>query len=376
MLASWDAEKFMTISVPGRVNLIGEHIDYHNLAVLPMAIQRKVSITFGPCRKRQIRAVSNGYPPREFSMDELAAFPPGDWGNYLKAAVQLIAQRWTLTNGIDASVASDLPLAAGLSSSSALMTGIALALLRANEIDPTVRELMELLPEGEQFVGTRGGGMDHAAVLASQTGSALLVQFSPFQFEPIAIPVDWTFIVAHSLTIAEKSGSAKLEYNSRRTAGVNALKELGLPSYRAALDLHCPAQLADLAASLGDPERDAFLHVAGEAERVRLAVKALRDKEIKDFGQLLVASHASLRDRLKVSNGALDKLVDCAMDGGALGARLTGAGFGGCAIILCKMAERENVCSYLIEHFYANRPGFSPADHLLVAEPSSGALFA
>jgi len=366
----------MTISVPGRVNLIGEHIDYHDLPVLPMAIQRQVSVTFEPRRERTIRASSRGYPPREFSLDEPAPFPPGDWGNYLKAAVQLIAHRWTLTRGIHACVDSNLPLAAGLSSSSALMTGIALALLRANDIYPSVGELMELLPEGEQFVGTRGGGMDHAAVLASQPGSALLIHFSPFRFEPIPIPSDWTFIVAHSLTVAEKSGSAKLEYNARRAAGLNALRKLGFPSYRAALDRHCPSQLADLAASLPESERDAFLHVTAEADRVKHAVTALRANRIRDFGDLLVASHANLRDRLRVSNAALDELVDCAMDGGALGARLTGAGFGGCAIILCNMADRDNVCAHLIEHFYAKHPGFSAAEHLLVAEPSSGALSA
>ena len=115
------------ISVPGRVNLIGEHIDYHNLPVLPMAIQRRVSITFQNRGDALIQATSPGYAERRFSLSDAAPFASGDWGNYLKAAVQMIRRRWTLAHGIDAAISSDLPIAAGLSSSSALLTGFALA---------------------------------------------------------------------------------------------------------------------------------------------------------------------------------------------------------------------------------------------------------
>ena len=361
------------ISVPGRVNLIGEHIDYHDLPVLPMAIQRRVSITFQNRNDRLIHATSPGYRERQFSLADPALFAPGDWGNYLKAAVQMIGRRWTLAHGIDAAVTSDLPVAAGLSSSSALLTGFALALLRANGIQPPISELMELLPEGEQFVGTRGGGMDHAAVLASQAGCALLVQFAPFKFEPIPIPQGWAFLVAHSLTVAEKSGGVKAEYNARRTAGLNALQALGFPSFRAALEAGCPEKLAS---DLTGDGRAAFLHVTSEAQRVDLAVEALRNNNIERFGELLSASHASLRDRLRVSNTALDELVECAVQAGALAARLTGAGFGGCAIILCRSSELDCIRERLTETFYRQRPGFDPANHLLTTEPSPGAVSA
>ncbi len=364
----------MTISVPGRVNLIGEHIDYHNLPVLPMAIQRRVSIDFESRNDRTIQAESWDYPPRSFDIDENEPFSSGDWGNYLKAAVQLLARRWTLTRGLTATISSDLPLAAGLSSSSALMTGIALALLCVNEIHPTIGELMELLPDGEQFVGTRGGGMDHAAVLASQAGCALLVHFTPFKFEPIPIPPGWTFIVAHSLTVARKSGPNKAEYNSRRTAGLNALSKLKLPSYHVALD--CNLDSNNHLSSLPADERHAFLHVTSEAKRVASAITALRNNQIEEFGELLSASHASLRDHLRVSHPALDDLVDCALAAGALGARLTGAGFGGCAIVLCNTAHAESVSAGLVDSFYARCPDFVPSSHLIVAEPSAGALSA
>jgi galactokinase len=371
--APWDAGKFMTISVPGRVNLIGEHIDYHDLPVLPMAIQRRVSITFDERRDPMIQASSHGYDMREFALSEGEPFPPGDWGNYLKAAAQLVTRRWYLSRGLNAAIESDLPVAAGLSSSSALMTGVALALLRVNDIKPTFEDLMELLPDGEQFVGTRGGGMDHAAVLASHAGSALLLRFAPLKIKPIQVPPGWAFIVAHSLTVAEKSGPAKEQYNSRRIAGMNALRKLGLCAYQEAvsrdLGKHDVSQLSE-------DERGAFLHVTSEAKRVEAAETALRNNRLEEFGCLLSASHASLRDQLRVSNPALDELVECALACGALGARLTGAGFGGCAILLCRRSDRERVSKELIQHFYAGRADFVPGQHLIFAEPSAGALSA
>ncbi len=362
----------MTITVPGRVNLIGEHIDYHHLPVLPIAIERRVSFSFEPRSDRSIQAESQGYPPRRFPLDAADPFAPGDWGNYLKAAVQLIGRRWPLTRGLDLSIHSNLPLAAGLSSSSALMTGAALALLYVNDVEPSIEELMQLLPEGEQFVGTRGGGMDHAAVLAAQAGCALLVRFAPFEFEAIPIPQGWAFLVAHSLIVAEKSGAAKAEYNARRTDGLDALQKLGLASYRQALDRPLPSasQLTGFSAN----QRDAFVHVTSEAQRVESAVTALRNNQIEHFGQLLSSSHASLRDHLRVSHPALDELVECALAAGALGARLTGAGFGGCAVILCRTSNRESVAAKLVKSFYADRPGFNLANHLIFAEPSDGAL--
>src|SRR5215472_13820131 len=168
----------LPLSVPGRVNLIGEHIDYHNLPVFPMAIRRRISIAVRPRTDRLIRITSSGgYDDREFEwVAPLAPSAAGDWSNYVKAAAQAVGDHWGVRNGIDATVVSDLPPAAGLSSSSALLTGFTLALLRANGIATTFEELMQVLPEAEYFVGTRGGGMDHAAVLASKAGCASLVR--------------------------------------------------------------------------------------------------------------------------------------------------------------------------------------------------------
>ena len=295
--------------------------------------------------------------------------------------MQATIARWPLTRGIDATIVSDLPPAAGLASSSALLVGCTLALLQANSVAATTSELMEILPDGEQFVGTRGGGMDHAAVLAARAGCALLVHFAPLEFSSIPIPPDWRFLIAHSLTVAEKSGAKRSEYNSRRAAGTRALTLLGFPSYRAALEKHPALELSSLADRalagrlISLDEFRAFLHVTGEARRVEQAMLALHHADADAFGQLLLESHASLRDNLRVSSSALDELVETATSAGALGARLTGAGFGGCAIILCRAAGCARIRNQLVDRFYSRRPGFDPATHLILAEPSAGALY-
>jgi galactokinase len=361
------------IAVPGRVNLIGEHIDYHGLAVLPMAIERHIRVAFRPRSDARIRAVSGGgYGEREFDWRrDLAPGAPGDWANYLKAAARTVSLKWGLGCGVDAAAVSDLPPAAGLSSSSALLVAFTLGLLWANRREASFEELMEVLPDGEQFVGTRGGGMDHAACLASRAGCASLIEFVPLALRPVPVPGDWGFLVAHSLTTAEKAGPARDEYNARRAGGNRALQRLGFASYREVLDKLTPATAQALP---DEAERDAFLHTTGEALRVRAAVAAMERADAGEFARLLIASHASARDLLRISCPALDRLVEAALEAGALGARLTGAGFGGCAIVFCRKQERPRVRAGLIERFYKGRPEFVERDHLIDTEPAAGAL--
>jgi len=226
---------------------------------------------------------------------------------------------------------------------------------------------MEILPDGEQFVGTRGGGMDHAASLASRQGCASLIEFVPLGVRHIPIPAGWAFLVANSLQIAEKSGAVRERYNAVRTAGTLALRETGFASYGEAIQDRTEEELCDLAAAKHLPP--AFLHVVTEAFRVRDAVAAMHDDDAARFGRLLLASHASLRDRLQISCPALDRLVEAAMQSGALGARLTGGGFGGCAVVFCRREDLSNVHDGLVERFYSGS-----ADHILHAEAGPGAV--
>jgi len=365
------------VSAPGRVNLIGEHIDYHGLPVLPIAIRRSVRVAFRARSDGRIRAVSTGFGVRDFAWTaDLAPAAAGDWENYLRAAACAVSRKWGAGRGVDAAIVSDLPPAAGLSSSSALIVAFTLSLLRANGYAFTFEELMDVLPEGEQFVGTRGGGMDHAASLASQAGCASLIEFDPLAVRPVPVPADWAFLVAHSLTVAEKSGAVRQQYNACRVAGTTALERLGFASYRSAIEGRTFAELEELAAQelTDNDERAAFLHVTSEALRVRAAAMAMEQRDEAVFGSLLAASHASLRDRLHVSSAALDRLVEAAMDSGALGARLTGAGFGGCVVVFCKTADLPAVRRGLIQRYYAGLPEFDETMHLIHAEPGPGAL--
>ncbi len=358
------------ISAPGRVNLIGEHVDYHGLPVLPMALRRSIRVQFQVRDDRRIQAVSEDYGGREFEWTPaLTPVARGDWENYLRAAAQAVSGKWGVLNGIDAAIESDLPPAAGLSSSSALIVAFTLALLRANQREATFEELMEILPDGEQFVGTRGGGMDHAASLASRAGCASLIEFTPLAVHHIPIPEGWAFLVAHSLHTAEKSGAVRERYNAVRSAGAAALQAVGFTSYTAALESRSQDELARLAEPLEPLMRDTFLHVVTEAERVRQAVEALRENQPARFGRILLEGHASLRDRLRVSCPALDLLVEAAMASGATGARLTGAGFGGCAVVFCARNKLEQVREGLIERFYSGA-----GTHIIEAEPGRGAV--
>ncbi|MGB7762727.1 MAG: galactokinase family protein, partial [Bryobacteraceae bacterium] len=302
------------VQAPGRANLIGEHIDYHGLPVLPMAIDRRIRIRFRARGDRWIRVWSAApFGRREFAWTAgLQPVAAGDWENYLRAAASAVASRWGVGAGVDAWIASDLPPAAGLSSSSALLVAFALCLLAANGIDAGFEELMAILPEGEHFVGTRGGGMDHAAILASRAGCASLIEFAPLAVRHIAVPDDWAFLVAHSLETAEKSGSVRAAYNARRQAGTDALAKLGVASYREIIG--APQRHDEFLARLaGVEEKDAFLHTTSEAVRVTEAVAAMEAGDAAAFGQLLMESQRSLRDRLRVSSPALDRLVDASM---------------------------------------------------------------
>jgi hypothetical protein len=150
---------------PGRVNLIGEHVDYCGLAVFPMAIQRGITLAARP-RADTIARIANlepRFPLREFTLGrDIPPLADGDWGNYLQAAAQAVVRRYGDLRGIDAIIASDLPIAAGLSSSAALVVAVAVTLLAANGTSFDLHELMELLAAGERYVGTAGGGMDQA----------------------------------------------------------------------------------------------------------------------------------------------------------------------------------------------------------------------
>jgi galactokinase len=372
--------------VPGRVNLIGEHIDYAGLAVLPMAVQREIRAY---CRPRADATVSvcnvdPRFEPRSFSISKnLDPYPDGDWGNYAKAAAQELERRYGPLGGFDAVIESSLPVASGLSSSSALVVLVARCLLNSSDIQVPALDLAEHLAEAERFVGTRGGGMDQAICIGGLPGTASRVEFEPLRLTAVPVPSEWKFVVASSLVRAEKSGSMREAYNSRRRDCEEALHaviaHLDTPratfSYRSVLEELTPFDLEDILDHVLDGElMKRFRHVVTEATRVSLAEEAMLAGDLERFGTLLSDSHVSLRDDFEVSCDELDLLTDIATSSGAAGARLTGAGFGGCVLALAPVERVDMVLDGLREQFYQPRGIASPQEaHLFVAEPSAGA---
>ena len=215
---AFDGDSTFAVHAPGRVNLIGEHVDYCGLPVFPMAVQRGVTIAARPRRSAVSRFINltPQFPERRFRVGtDIPTLPPGDWGNYLQAAAQAVARRYGNLEGVDAVVGSDLPIAAGLSSSAALVVAVGMTLLAANEIPYDPLELMEVLAAGEQYVGTAGGGMDQAISLGARAGFAARIEFRPVRLTHVPVPDGWRFLVAWSLKHAEKSGAARQLYNAR-----------------------------------------------------------------------------------------------------------------------------------------------------------------
>src|SRR5262249_34497529 len=205
---------------PGRVNVIGEHTDYNGLPVLPFAIERDVLVA-GTLRAGgpvEVTSTDDRFAPRRYvPASPIAPLDPRDRGNYAKAATQaLLDAGATLPpGGVALRVDGPVPLAAGVSSSSALVVALALAQLGLAGVAPKPLALAEVLARGERYVGVLSGGMDQAAILLGRPGYVLRLDFFPLRCRPVAVPPDAAFIVAHSLEDAAKSGRARGLYNQR-----------------------------------------------------------------------------------------------------------------------------------------------------------------
>ena len=373
------------VRTPGRVNLIGDHTDYNGLPVMPMAIQRDLMLL---CRARSdstvnIANVDPQFEPRSFQVSSaIPCYEPGDWGNYAKAAGQALAQQYTSLRGFDAMVSSNIPIAAGLSSSSALMMACALMILDLNDVAISAPQLMELMAGAEHYVGTRGGGMDQAICIGAQPSSASRIDFNPMRITPIPVPPNWRFVVASSLVRAEKSGAVREAYNSRTCECKEALglvaASLGSPeatSYTGLMSGVPAEELLEAAEGALDATLlKRFRHVVTEALRVTMAERAMRGDDLGDYGRLMSESHMSLRDDFEVSCQELDRLTEIAMNSRARGARLSGAGFGGCIVALCGEQDVDHLMAALGDEFYSPRELEADlSDVLFVAEPSQGA---
>jgi galactokinase len=316
---------------PGRVNLIGDHTDYHDGLVLPLAVDRDCVIAARPRDDSRvtIRSVelTGAVDVAADGGDEPGTVEPA-WGRYVGGIVRALADAGRAPAGVDAVLSSTVPVGSGLSSSAALEVAVALALTDAAAFDLPAAELAQVCQHGEHLAtGVPSGVMDQLVALLGRAGHASLIDCRTFAAEPIALPDGLAVLVVHS---GLPRALAESGYAERRADGERVAARLGVASLRDA--------------SLDQVRKEPRArHVVTENERVLRFADALRAGDAATLGSLLLASHASLRDDYEVSTPELDLAVDLLVEHGAIGARLTGAGFGGCVVALVPRAQLADI---------------------------------
>ncbi len=329
---------------PGRVNLIGEHTDYNDGFVLPVAIDRGTTVAGAKRDDRRVRVRSlNMEETVEFDLDVPGDSQRGIWLDYVEGMARTLEARGVRLCGADLALHSDIPDGAGLSSSAALEISVGMALLTLSGARMDRVALALAGQEAEhKYVGTRCGIMDQLTVTCARAGHALLIDCRTL--ENIYIPLDTasTAIVVADTGIKHRLASSA--YNERRAECERAVEILRepLPHIRALRDV-CVADFERHQMILPEPVRSRCKHVVTENKRTLLAAQALRSGDVAKMGRLLNCSHKSLRDDYEVSCTELDVMVKSAqsLPGATLGARMTGGGFGGATVNLVRRDALE-----------------------------------
>ncbi len=352
---------------PGRVNLIGEHTDYNDGFVLPFAIEAGCTAT--------VTLGGHAWRVASRQQDELVTTSPSatprdvpEWARYVAGALWLLTQRGQQVPSLSIEIDSTVPLGAGLSSSAALVCSVVTALDAALDLALSADELLTLSRAVENdVVGAPTGGMDQLVSLRAVEGHALLCDMrdltsTPLSFDPGSVGL--------ALLVVDTRAPHRLvdgEYADRRSGCEEAARALGVPALRDVSTADLPAALERLD---DDRLRRYVRHVVTENDRVLATAEMLRTGDVRDIGTLLTASHASMRDDFAITVPEVDDGVDALIGAGALGARMTGGGFGGCVIALVEEAELERAREGVIARF-ADRGWRQPAT--FVATPGRGA---
>ncbi|WP_369139907.1 galactokinase [Modestobacter versicolor] len=342
LLKAWDAEPDGVWAAPGRVNLIGEHVDYNGGRCLPMALTR---VTAAAVRRRddgvvRLASTDPDAPSFEGTLADLGPGQVSGWAAYAAGTLWAVQQAGVDVPGLDLAVSSDVPLGAGLSSSASLEAAVAIAAAElAGRTDD--RDLRHLLIQAairaeNEVVGAGTGGMDQTVALLAEEGSALLVHTRDFRTEPVHLGLAEAGLELMVIDTRVKHTLADGQYAKRRADCDAAARELGLEWLSDAT----PADVERLT----DPRlRARTRHVVTENQRVDAVVELVRAGRVAEIGPLLDGSHASLRDDYEVSAVELDVVVEAAREAGALGARMVGGGFGGSAIALIRSSDAAAV---------------------------------
>ena len=361
------------VAAPGRVNIIGEHTDYNDGFVLPMAIERYTVIAADrpakDTKQIQLRSTHGGQPTTIDLAQPLKPFPTGNWANYPVGVIAGFLARGQNPGGFDALIHSNVPLGGGLSSSAALevATATLLEIITGKKLDPVEKALLCQKAEHD-YAGMPCGIMDQFISVMGRENHVLLLDCR--SRKPELVPMTDASVAVLIINTNVKHELTGSEYPARRKQCETAAKILGVPSLRDAT----PEALELAKGRMDEVVFRRARHVIGEIERTVHAAEGVRASNWPAVGQLMYASHASLRDDYEVSCKELDIVVDIAksigLKGGMIGCRMTGGGFGGCAVALVKSDAVEAI-SQKIAADYKKKTGIEAT--IFVSHPAAGA---
>ena len=329
----------VSTSAHGRVNLIGEHTDYNNGFVLPTLIPQKINVSIRRRNDKKIIGCSDDFGFKESVLDSPT---DGSWIDFIKGAITLLNKESANFLGIDIAVTSDVPIASGLSSSAALEVSSLKALSSLANLDLDEIKIAKLGQKIEhEFIGTNCGIMDQLVSARAEFGEVLFIDCESLNSKSLKFFPNHTFLIFHS---GNKRKLSISEYNSRKKETEIASDLLQVSSLRHT-NINQIINIKDKII------RKRAKHIISENQRVLNAVKELEENNAINFGKLMYESHNSMAHDYEISSPELDGIVDAAKIAGATGARLTGAGFGGCVVILVPKSKIEIISKRILEKY-------------------------
>jgi|ERR1043165_264256 galactokinase len=352
---------------PGRVNLIGEHTDYNDGFVMPVALDISTWARVSSRDDRRLQIYSENFDEQvEVDLDDAQLTAHKHWSDYPIGVVVMLERAGHRLHGARLEIRGEVPIGSGLSSSAAIEVATACALVANSGLEIDKRELARLCRQAEnEFVGARVGIMDQFVSLFGQAQHALLLDCRSLEFKLLPLPDNVRLIICNTMVKHELASSAYNERREQCEAGVKHLAQF-LPEVKALRDVSIE-QLEQYRAGLSEVVYRRCRHVITENARVLAAGDALERGDLREFGKLMAASHESLRDDYEVSCDELDLMVELAEKiEGVYGARMTGGGFGGCTVNLVAEDHAEQF-QEIIAREYEQRTGLKPEIYVCTA---------